>query len=120
MRDGHVVAPQPLTLSAPTDVSQIGSDDLELRWTPSNATQIAILLVASTSDGRWAQVRCTGDDTTGRISIGAPLLAALPAPPRDLQLQVSRDQIERVPSARDGDGVVLHAAQQISLQGRQP
>jgi hypothetical protein len=44
------------------------------------------------------------------------LLALLPAAPRQMQLQVSRDVIAVAPSDAAGEGVVLHAGYEATVQ----
>jgi hypothetical protein len=115
--DGQLTAPAPLELLSPLVLDH--ADD-EIRWRPGDATRIALILVASRSDGQWTAISCAAADRDGQITISPSLLAVLPPPPRDLQLQVSRDQIVRVAGARPGDGVVLHAGWQVSLAGNEP
>ena len=51
------------------------------------------MLVVSKTDGRWAMVACVSPDDAGQLTFPAELIAQLPSPPRDLQLEVSRNQI---------------------------
>lgn len=116
---GTVDAPEPLELLAPSAL-RLGDDALELRWAPARSTRIAIALVASTRDGRWAMIACTAGDAAGHLSIPAPLLAGLPAPPRDLQLEVSRDVIVHAPTDLPGTGVIVHASHAVKRDGYEP
>jgi hypothetical protein len=118
---GTLIAPAPLQLTEPRNPG-LGSGDLEIAWIPGTASRVLISLVASTTDDRWSMVECTGDDSLGRVTVPASLLARFPAPPRDLQLGASRDQLTFAHSARAGDGVVLHAgfAVQVSWHEAAP
>jgi hypothetical protein len=79
------------------------------------STRVQVTLIVSTSDGRFALVQCSADDTAAQSLLPATLMAQLPAPPRDVQLEVSRDQIVRVPSSQAGLGVIAHAGYAVSV-----
>jgi hypothetical protein len=65
-------------------------------------------------------IRCRADDAAGEFRFPPRLMARLPDPPRDLQLEVSRNQIVRVMSAVEGVGVILHASFARKLDGHEP
>lgn len=112
---GTLLAPAPLMMRVPP-ASRIGAGDFVVGWVPDVSTRIDITLVASTSDGRIAIVECTADDAAGQTALPASLLSAMPPPPRDLQLLVSRDIIAFQPSVERGLGVVTHAGFETVLR----
>jgi hypothetical protein len=65
-------------------------------------------------------ISCRADDAAGQFTFPRELLERLPAPPRDLQLEVFRNQIVRVPTAAAGTGVILHASFERKLDGHEP
>jgi hypothetical protein len=109
---GEVRAPMPLTLRGPMPLT--AADGVLVSWAPDRSTAITITLVASTTDGRFAIVTCGAADADGALRVPDELIARLPAPPRDLQLQVSRDQIAYAPATVAGEGVVLHAGYAVT------
>jgi hypothetical protein len=111
-----VPAPLPVDVTAPDltrpDVSIAGA--LEIDWAPASAEQMVVLLSASSRvpGGGSAWIRCVTADL-GQLVIPASMTAALPVPPRDLRLEVERDEEHLVPVARDGAsglGVLVHVA----------
>jgi hypothetical protein len=108
---GTLVAPRPLEVVAPTAATlRLGADGLTVRWQPDRAERIGVALIASRRDGRWGVVRCWADDDAGAFSFPRDLIAKLPPRPRDLQLEITRNQIVRAASAVAGTGVLLHAS----------
>jgi hypothetical protein len=116
---GSIRTPVPLALTSPA-APLAAANGVTVAWTPDQSDRVAISLVASTSDGRFAVLQCFVADAPGRFELPASLLAALPAPPRDLQLEVSRDWIARVPSVNAGEGVLAHAGFALTLTGHEP
>jgi hypothetical protein len=116
---GSLQAPRPLTLTAPAALALADGADLPIAWVADHASAVSATLVVSTSDGRWAIVACDSSDEAGQLALPAALLAALPPPPRDLQLEVSRDQIGVALGPVD-TGVLIHAAYEVSLNAHQP
>jgi hypothetical protein len=117
---GSVVTPAPLQLLSPQALFVGDKGDFTVTWVPSNAERVTIDLVVSRSDGASAIIDCRADDATGSFAIPRALLDAVPARPRDLQLEVSRDQILSAPSRRAGQGVLLHAGFEAELAGHEP
>jgi hypothetical protein len=110
----RVEAPAPMVVTSPDltqpDVALSGA--LALRWTPGGADQVVVVLSDSAHDGEAAWVRCVTADL-GELDVPASLIGALPPAPRDLRIEVERDQERLVPVARDGAsglGVLLHAS----------
>jgi hypothetical protein len=60
-------------------------------------------------------LRCRALDT-GAYAIPATVLAALPAPPRSLHLEASRDALLVVPTG-GGAGVLVHAGYTVAMDG---
>jgi hypothetical protein len=106
---GAVTAPVPLVLTQPASRPRLGDADFTVAWVPDRSTRIAITLIASTTDGRVGLIVCTAFDEDVQAVLPASLIAQLPPPPRDLQLEVSRDSIALADSAHTGLGVLLHA-----------
>ena len=73
----------------------------------------------ASSTGVELVVRPAADDDAGQLTFPAELIAQLPSPPRDLQLEVSRDQIGVALGPVD-TGVLIHAAYEVSLNAHQP
>ncbi|HZS37711.1 MAG TPA: hypothetical protein VFF06_12830 [Polyangia bacterium] len=115
---GSVRAPVPLALAAPAQ-PLAAANGVTVAWTPDQSDRIAISLVASTTDGRFAVLQCFVADAPGSFALPSSLLAALPAPPRDLQLEVSRDFLAHVPSVKSSDGVVVHAGWAVTVTGHE-
>lgn len=113
---GSLMAPARLELLSPTVLRL----PLIVRWKPDRADRMVISLVASRSDGQWTALRCLAADAAGEFRFPSRLLTVLPPEPRDLQLEVRRDRIVRVPTAQAGTGVILHASFAASLSGRDP
>jgi hypothetical protein len=116
---GSLAAPRPLTLTAPATLALTGGADLPIAWVADHASRIDATLVVSTSDGRWAIVECESSDEAGQLALPAALLAAVPEAPRDLQLEVSRDQLG-VAAGPSDTGVLIHAGYEASLDAHQP
>ena len=106
---GTLEAPALLELTAPAKLA-VPSDGFTVRWKAARAERIVLQLVASRPDGKWAVIRCRADDAAGELTFPRALLRQLPPPPRDLQLEVSRNQIARVETQQPGTGVILHAS----------
>jgi hypothetical protein len=115
---GTIEAPRRLAIRAPRKLTRAAP--LTVEWEPDHAERIHIGLVVSRGDGRWVAVRCHAADAAGRFTFPATLVAALPPAPRDLQLEVRRDQIVRVPTATPSTGVILHASFAANLTGHEP
>jgi hypothetical protein len=115
--DGHAALPFAGALEAPTRLEitepanlSLTQTGLTVRWKPDHAERVKLALVVSRRDGRWVVVRCKAADAAGQFTFPAELLAGLPEPPRDLQLEVTRNQMVRVATAVEGTGVILHAS----------
>jgi hypothetical protein len=115
---GVLDAPRPLILTAPTQL-QVGPDPFVVSWQPDRANLVELALIASTSDGRWSLVKCQAEDSAGQLVFPASLLAALPSPPRDLQLAVSRDTVVHAITSHEEAGVLLHASFAVQLKGHE-
>jgi hypothetical protein len=112
---GSIVAPRPLALLAPASRPLLGSGDFRIAWAPDNGTRIDVVLIGSTGDGKAALIECIADDAGGQVTVPASLIAGLPAAPRDLQLEVSRDVIGSAASDSAGLSVLLHAGWETEL-----
>jgi hypothetical protein len=110
-------APLPVVLTAPATLSA-PPDGLTVSWIPDRATRMQLSLVASAGNS-YALVRCEAADELGRFAIPASMMSALPPPPRDLELEASRDELVRAPSRADGQGVQLHAAYAVQLEAHE-
>jgi hypothetical protein len=120
---GSLDAPAPVQLLSPggDGLSGLGAvrGDLHLAWVPARATTLAVSLIATTPDGAWATIDCRIPDEPGEFSLPASLLDGLPAAPRALVLQVSRDRLTVAASATAEEGVLLHAGTLTRLEGRE-
>jgi len=116
---GSLAAPRPLTLTAPATLALADGADLPIAWVADHASRVTATLVVSTSDGRWAIIECDSPDEAGRVALPAALLAAMPAAPRDLQLEVSRDELA-VAAGPSDSGVIIHAGYEASLDAHEP
>lgn len=108
-----VSAPLPMVVTTP-DLTQPDlplAGEFDLAWTPAGADQVVVILSASTrGGGAAAWVRCVTADL-GTLAIPAAMIDALPPAPRDLRIEVERDQERLVPIERAGAsglGVLLH------------
>ncbi|HZS41467.1 MAG TPA: hypothetical protein VFF06_31775 [Polyangia bacterium] len=113
---GTIAAPMPIAVTSGLEPPD--GADVIVTWVPDHAERIDAALLASTSDGRWAMVECTAPDEGGSLTMPASLLAAMPAPPRDLELDVSRDRLG-VARAQSGAGVLVHAGYEVALKAHQ-
>jgi hypothetical protein len=116
---GALAAPRPLTLERPETPTLSDGEALVITWLPDHAARVSATLVASTTDGRWALVECDAADEDGELALPAELLAQVPAAPRDLQLEVSRDQLGVALGPPDS-GVLIHAGYSVTLRAHQP
>jgi hypothetical protein len=107
-----VPVPSPIEVTASLDNVASG---LEVAWLPGHATQIDLLLSATGADGTFASVSCVAPDGAGRFRFPAPLLAGLPPPPRDLTLEVGRDELRRAPADSPAVGVLIHVGYAVTL-----
>lgn len=109
---GNVVAPLPITLTAPDPAAPLRLPEggaLAIRWAKAGSDRVSVSLNAEAGVGRSAYIRCRGGDS-GAIDVPKALLAGLPPPPRDLRLEVERAGRRVIPTARAGSGVLFHAA----------
>jgi hypothetical protein len=113
---GELRAPLPLELTAPSTLALTGG--LRVEWKPDRAMRLRLSLVVSSSDGRYAIVRCDAPDPPGAFTFPPSLMSSFPEPPRDLSLEVWREEIVRAP-ARGDEGVLLHAAWQLKLEAHE-
>jgi hypothetical protein len=111
---GALEAPLPLVLTAPAGPG-LGTGDFTVAWVAGSSTRVAITLIVSTADGRFALAQCIADDAAAQSVVPAALIAQMPAPPRDVQLEVSRDRIVWLPSAAGGLAVIAHAGFEVSV-----
>jgi hypothetical protein len=110
--DIRIVAP--LVLTAPTALP--AASPFVVSWTPDVSDRVQISLSVTTASGTYSQLICEGSDKDGQLTLPDDLLAALPAPPRDYLLEVSRDNLTNG-SAGDGRGVVIHSSNVARLTG---
>jgi hypothetical protein len=111
-----LTTPPPLALIAPSlDPFLLPpAGPLHFSWTPGNAEFLEILLVASSNAdaSRWTSIRCLTDDG-GDYDMPVDVLATLPAPPRSLHLEVTRNAEQVVPTdARNG--ILIHAGYTVA------
>jgi hypothetical protein len=109
---GTLRAPMPLELRAPDRLERLAG--LVIEWVPGTAERVLVTAIASTSDGRFAVLKCVASDGAGRVTLPASLVERMPPPPRDLQLEVRRDAIGRAPP-----GIILHASWALRLTGQE-
>jgi hypothetical protein len=118
---GSVNTPPALVLVQPHALAVGDAGDLTIAWTPAPGdARITVDLVVSRADGASSLVECRVADSDGAVTIPRALLDGVPPRPRDLQLQVSRDDIVRAPSRRSGQGVILHAGFEAALAAHEP
>ncbi len=117
---GAVVTPQPLMLTEPHALAIPAGGDLAITWPPAGGERVTVDLVVSRSDGASMLIECRAADADGTVAVPRALLDALPPRPRDLQLEVSRDDIVRAPSRKSGQGVLLHAGFEVALAAHEP
>jgi hypothetical protein len=115
---GSIVAVEPLVREAPAALPYPSGAPWRVSWQPAHAERIQIYLVASTGDGRFATITCNVPDEDGAFTIPSSLISSLPAPPRDLLLDVSRDQLAYA-SAGDNLGVILHSGSSLRIGGHE-
>jgi hypothetical protein len=75
-------------------------------------TTISVSAASDASTRRWR------GDTDGAFTLSDGLLAGLPPPPRDLSLEISRDELSFA-SAGQGRGVILHSGYALTLTGHE-
>lgn len=119
--DGTLTAPKPVVVTTPdlTHDLHFGTDALSLAWETEHSLQMVITLTASSSngDGAAATIRCSTSDT-GALTVPASMMSRLPRSPRDLRLEIERNDERILPTARRGVGVIVHAAQSTWKNGK--
>ena len=91
-----------------------------LRWEPTGGGLMVIFLIASTTAGDWAQIRCLVPDS-GEFTVPASLVSALPPPPRAVRYELERDEEVLVPlPLGPGVGMLVHAAFTAWQNGTDP
>lgn len=115
---GAIRVAEPLVLEGPAALPWPAGAPFEVAWTVGRGDRIQLVLLASTRDGLFSTLTCNVPDDAGRFTLPAGLIAALPAPPRDLRLEVSRDDFDYGNAGR-GLGVIVHAGSSLSLSGHE-
>jgi hypothetical protein len=114
--EGTIAAPVPIAVTSGLEAPN--GSDLIVTWIPDHAERVDATLLASTDSGHWAMIDCLAPDEGGRVTVPASLLAELPPPPRDLELDVSRDRLA-VAHAADGSGVLMHTGFEVAIKAHQ-
>ncbi len=123
--DAALPAPKPVVVTAPdltVDLHLPLDDVFEVAWQSESASSMVVTVTVSGASGTsgangdYGWVRCATSDT-GRLSIPRSMMAALPRPPRDLRLEVERQEQKTFPTATAGLGVIVHAAQSTWKNG---
>ncbi len=115
---GTIHGAQPLTIDAPASLPVAKGAPFAIAWEPGQAERIRLSLLASTRDGSFATLTCIVPDAPGGFTLPDGLLAGLPPPPRDLSLEVSRDELGFA-SASQGRGVILHSGFALTIAGHE-
>ena len=108
---GSLGTPLPVEMESP-DLRQplrLPVGDWTIRWRGAGAHQVVVLVNASTRQGRSGYIKCVTADV-GRVTVPGEMLAALPATPRDIRLEVERHEERILPLPRQGQGFIVHAA----------
>lgn len=127
VRGGHgrwsfeaaIPAPKAVVVTAPDlslDLHLPLDAAFDVAWQSESASSIVVTINASRADGDYGYVRCATSDT-GKLSVPREMMAALPRPPRDIRLEVERQEQKAFPTATDGLGVIVHAAQSTWKNG---
>lgn len=90
----------------------------QVSWTPAHAGRVQIVLTVSTRDGTFSTLTCNVPDESGSFTLQGALVAALPAAPRDLSLDMSRDQLG-YGDAGGGLGVIFHSGASLTVAGHE-
>lgn len=108
---GSLPAPLPMQVLAPDPQAPLhlpAAGPFPVRWVPAGGQLVLVRIIASQSSGRAGFLRCLSDDSGG-LTVAAELVGALPPPPRDVRIEVERDEERFLPTARPGIGVLTHA-----------
>ena len=117
--DGRLTGPNAVVVTLPNLALDLHFHDapLELEWETEHSLQIIVLVTASSRvDGSGATIRCATADG-GSLTVPASMMAALPRAPRDLRLEIERNDERVFPTKRPGVGVIVHAAQSTWKNG---
>jgi hypothetical protein len=117
--EAAIPAPKAVVVNAPDlslDLHLPLDAPFEIVWQSESASSIVVTINASGSDGEYGYVRCATSDT-GKLTVPRDMMAALPRPPRDIRLEVERQEQKTFPTATDGLGVIVHAAQSTWKNG---
>jgi hypothetical protein len=109
-----VSAPTLPTITEPSALKIPATGPLRVRWKSDAAPTMVIVLSASSPSGD-AFIRCATNDG-GALDIHEDLLALLPAPPREMRLDVERFD-ERLAVTNDGLGIVVRVAHTAWIRG---
>ena len=119
--DGRTVGPDAVVVTQPNFDQDLhfhpGAVPLELAWVSQASLQVVVLVTSSSrADGSGATIRCVTSDTGG-LTVPASMMAALPKAPRDIRLEIERNDERIFPTKRRGVGVIVHAAQSTWKNG---
>lgn len=113
--DTTVTAPTRPQVTAPVELHVPSSGALTVAWDSESSPTMVVVLTASSPSGD-AFIRCATSDV-GTLTIAHELLSALPAPPRELRLDVERFE-ERLAPTRGGTvGVLVRLAHTTWIRG---
>lgn len=111
--DGAIVSPMAVVVTAPDFGAPLRlavDAPLHVAWVSEASPHIVVTVSASSLDGRAATIRCSTSDN-GALDVPRAFMAALPPRPRDVRLEVERQDDRFLPTVRAGLGVYVHAAQ---------
>jgi hypothetical protein len=117
--DGTMTGPEAVVVTEPDLSTDLHFHDmaLALEWNTQHSLQIIVLVTASSRvDGSGATIRCATADG-GSLTVPGSMMSALPKPPRDIRLEIERNDERIFPTKRPGVGVVVHAAQSTWKNG---
>lgn len=121
--DATFTAPIPVVVYEPPDQQPLHlptTGPFTVRWEPAGGSLMALLVIASTADGDWGNIRCLLPDS-GAFTVPASLMSALPPPPRAVRFELERDEEVLVPMPLGpGAGMIVHAAFTAWQNGADP
>ncbi len=84
---GSVVAPSAVTITEPSTLHLPASGPFRLSWAGARAPSVFVRLDVRSRDGAQATVACVAPDT-GTMVVPSEIINALPAPPRQFNLEL--------------------------------
>jgi hypothetical protein len=103
----------PAEFNPSSTLMQGTSAGLEVSWTPSrDGSEVRVLVSVLPTMGTGAVASCQVDEALGQYRVPDDLMALLPPPPRQVQLELSRYRLANLPLG-DGRAVVVHGGYSV-------